>query len=355
MWPIYTSPLLAGYFFAATLSLLVSGVVIAAEPLAKVEPLAATASSNPTVPAPLASEESTVLLTEQQRLERELLLMVAALDEQSYQGTLTYEFGGPLETLVFEHLVSTSGTQERIRHLSGYQRFFSRHLPHEHCSNAAMRLFAQQGQNPLGHLENYYAFRALGQNRFADRRVNMVQILPKDQYRFGFTLGIDSETHLPLMVALMGPRGEMLERFQFIQMAAVAPSNDSSAASMAGAQALAYADSNCEQPLLESGWQPQWLPDGFVLASIDDSAHKTVMSYTDGLASLSIFVVPITEASGAVGVVQRGATVVAMLLAAQNQKSYKVSVVGEVPAGVARRVASSVIYVNDKAEVVTHE
>ena len=330
------SPLLAGYFFAATFfSLFASNA------------LAATEASEPM--------QDTVLLTEQQRLERELLLMVRALDEQSYHGTLTYEFGGPLETLAFEHLVGASGTHERIRHLSGYYRFFSRHLPNDYCSNAAMRLFAQKGQNSLEHLEHYYAFRALGQSRFADRRVNMVQILPKDEYRFGFTLGIDSETHLPLMVALMGARGEMLERFQFIQMAVAAAQEDSDTSAVAGAQNVPYLAANCEQPITDAGWQPQWLPDGFVMASTQRDEHKTVISYTDGLASLSVFVVPIAEASGAVGVVQRGATVVAMLLAAQNQKSYKVSVVGEVPAGVARRVASSVVYVSHQNEAVPHE
>jgi sigma-E factor negative regulatory protein RseB len=343
------SPLLAGYFFVVTLAFLPCFASAA------VEPEAATPEATTAMPA--ASTESTVLLTEQQRLERELLLMVAALDEQSYQGTLTYEFGGPLETLAFEHLVGASGTQERIRHLSGYHRFFSRHLPNNYCGNAAMRLFASQEQNPLGHLESYYAFRALGQSRFADRRVNMVQILPKDDYRFGYTLGIDTETHLPLMVALMGPRGEMLERFQFIQMAVAngISSADGEASSVTGAQALPYETTNCEPPAVLLGWQPQWLPDGFVLASVQHDEHKTVMSYTDGLASLSVFVVPIAEASGAVGVVQRGATVVAMLLAAQNQKSYKVSVVGEVPAGVARRVASSVVYASDQVEAAAHE
>ena len=84
--------------------------------------------------------------------EQQLLAMAHALEEQSYQGTLTYEFGGPLETLAFERLVQEQGTQERIRHLSGRPRDFSRSLPSDYCGNAAMRLFAEEGNTPFERL-----------------------------------------------------------------------------------------------------------------------------------------------------------------------------------------------------------
>ncbi|WP_156317002.1 MucB/RseB C-terminal domain-containing protein [Marinagarivorans algicola] len=274
----------------------------------------------------------------------QLMLMAAAIENQSYQGTLTYEFGGPLETLAFEHLVSQQGTEERIRHLSGEPRNFSRSLPQNHCGNAAARLFMPAGGTPLQSLSRYYRFSMIGQNRIADRSVNVIQIQPIHEDRYGFTLGVDQASHLPLMLTITGRRGQVLERFQFVELNLTKPDFDAPS-TVRTAQKLPFTQARCQAPLTLKGWQPSWLPAGFVVASTHAQANgHTVMSFTDGLASLSIFVAPIAQVTGAVGVVKRGATVAAMTMAAAGQQSFKVSVVGEVPPAVARRVASSVVY-----------
>ena len=274
--------------------------------------------------------------------EQQLLAMANALDQQSYQGTLTYEFGGPLETLAFEHLVQEQGTQERIRHLSGRPRDFSRKLPSNYCGNAAMRLFSEVGDTPFQRLGLHYNFQSAGENRVADRTVDIVKITPKDTHRYGFTLGIDRESHLPLMLTLTGERGQVLERFQFVQLT-LGPVEQPTSVSDAS-QRLAFTKEACSTPKAWDGWKPQWLPAGFVPARVDATDEQAVMSFTDGLASISIFVSPIEDVSGAVGVVQRGATVAAMTMVALNQRSFKVSVVGEIPPAIARKVAASVAY-----------
>lgn len=272
-----------------------------------------------------------------------LVQMAAALDQQSYGGTFTYEFGGPLETLVFERRVREQGTRERIRHLSGVTRDFSRQLPKNYCGNAASRLFLAEEASALDKLGEHYAFRYLGSNRIADRHVNLVQVLPKDGARYGFTLGIDKQTHLPLMVTLTGTRGQVLERFQFVQLALGPVLDEQVLASPS--QRLPFTQTSCELPQKISGWQPAWLPEGFVAARVIERESQTIISYTDGLASLSVFVMPIRQATGAVGLVQRGATVAAMTMAARGQESFKVSVVGEVPPPIARKVAASVRFI----------
>lgn len=283
--------------------------------------------------AELDSTDPTVLLVQ----------MAEALDHQSYGGTFTYEFGGPLETLVFERLVREQGTRERIRHLSGVARDFSRQLPKNYCGNAASRLFLAEEASALDKLGEHYAFRYLGSNRIADRHVNLVQVLPNDGARYGFTLGIDKQTHLPLMVTLTGTRGQVLERFQFVQLALGPVLDEQVLASPS--QKLPFTQASCELPQPITGWLPAWLPEGFVAARIIERDGQSIISYTDGLASLSVFVVPIRQATGAVGLVQRGATVAAMTMAARGQESFKVSVVGEVPPPIARKVAASVRFV----------
>lgn len=272
-----------------------------------------------------------------------LVKMADALDNQSYGGTFTYEFGGPLETLVFERLVREQGTRERIRHLSGSPRDFSRVLPIGYCANAANRLFLSEQTNTLDALSEHYAYRYLGSNRIADRQVKLVQVLPKDGARYGFTLGIDQQTHLPLMVTVTGTRGEVLERFQFVQLSLGPVLDEQTLASPS--QKLPFTQTRCDQPIDANGWQPTWVPEGFVVARVIERDGQTIIGYTDGLASLSVFVMPMEQATGAVGLVQRGATVAAMTMAARDQASFKVAVVGEVPPPIARKVAASVRFV----------
>lgn len=306
-------------------------------------PLSAnSATALPSEVAQPSANETALNQGEVNSAEQQLLLMAHALDQQSYRGTLTYEFGGPLETLAFERIVREQGTQERIRHLSGRPRDFSRHLPSDYCGNAAMRLFNVEGDAPLDRLGAYYSFEWVGQNRVADRAVNIIQISPKDDHRYGYTVGVDQQTHLPLMLTLTGERGQVLERFQFIELALGPVAQTTSVGD--ASQHLAFNSEACASPESWTGWQPQWLPRGFVPARVEVNDQHAVMSFTDGLASMSIFVSPIEHVSGAVGIVQRGATVAAMTMVASKQHSYKVSVVGEVPAEIARRVASSVAF-----------
>ena len=234
---------------------------------------------------------------------RELMLMSAAIENKSYQGTLTYEFGGPLETLAFERLMGDSGTQESIRHLSGQPRNFSRLLPQNYCNNAATRLFMQAGSAPLEHLSRYYQFSVIGQNRIADRLVNLIQIQPINDDRYGFTLGIDQVSHLPLMLTVTGYRGQVLERFQFVNFH-LGKLNGQTHEQIYAAQKLPFTQARCKTPQGLGGWLPSWLPAGFVVASANTQEDGTaVLSFTDGLASVSIFITPIAKATGAVGVV----------------------------------------------------
>lgn len=190
----------------------------------------------------------------------QLILMAAAIDNKSYKGTLTYEFGGPLEALMFERRFVGSGTQEHIRHLSGKPRHFSRMLPQQHCSNAAMRLFMQAGSAPLQYLSRFYRFNTLGVKRIADRAANIIHVQPVRDDRYSFTLGIDQGSHLPLMLAISDNRGHVLERFQFVEF------DLNNAKVFEGFQAakavhkLPFVQADCETPQVLNGWQPSWLP-----------------------------------------------------------------------------------------------
>ena len=74
-----------------------------------------------------------------------------------------------------------------------------------------------------------------------------------------------------------------------------------------------------------------------------------VVLYTDGLAAFSVFVLPQSSGEGAQGRAQRGATVAYMKQVEFNGNPYTVTVVGEIPARTAQRVAASIFVPAPKA------
>jgi sigma-E factor negative regulatory protein RseB len=103
-----------------------------------------------------------------------------------------------------------------------------------------------------------------------------------------------------------------------------------------------------------SRWQPAWVPPGFVLANYTFSeADGHMETYTDGLASFSVFAKPLYAGDDNTGLpqvsttVKKGATVVLMRLLAQEPEAVQVSVLGEIPSDTAARVIASVAAVKD--------
>lgn len=85
------------------------------------------------------------------------------------------------------------------------------------------------------------------------------------------------------------------------------------------------------------------MPSGFMSAGVNRSESVgDMMMFTDGLSSFSVFVRPSVDGVAAQGQAQRGATVAFMQQYRFGQDIYTVSVVGEIPARTAQRIASSI-------------
>jgi len=264
--------------------------------------------------------------------------MSQALREQSYQGLFTYEHGGSLETLKLLHQVSDGVEVSSLERLNGPAHRYSPSARKTDClspSDRRLRGLLPDVSGVLADLAAHYHFYIREDQRVAGREATVLQIVPRDEYRFGHTFTIDKATSLPLGAMIFTPNKTVLERLQFVDLSLLAE-----------AEPLAVAPSAflCRsESVPEELWAVGWMPSGFMSAGVNRSESVgDMMMFTDGLSSFSVFIRPSVDGVAAQGQAQRGATVAFMQQYRFGQAMYTVSVVGEVPVRTAQRIANSV-------------
>lgn len=281
---------------------------------------------------------------------------VTALHGQNYKGRFTYEFGNVLETLEVVHLVKDGIEHERILHLSGSKREFLRASSHDCLTVGSLLLLNPSWMTQqAGQLSDFYSFRIGAQERVAGRLATLVQIIPRDEFRYGYTIAFDEQSGLPLL-SLLGSGQNTLERFQFVELTigeGVIPSDleprEGLYQTIAGERSENCMQQNRPEQLSSAlkpdSWRVNWLPDGFVLSSVDHSGQfENVMTYTDGLAAFTVFVSEITPFGQQIdnGAARRGATLALISSAQFGNTAKNIAIVGEVPLATAKRVLSSI-------------
>jgi sigma-E factor negative regulatory protein RseB len=283
--------------------------------------------------------------------------MSRALRELSYQGLVTYEHGGALESLKLTHLVRDGMEYARLDRLNGpEQPRLQRGLPTA-CMPVADQLLRGL-LNPFGeesrNLEQSYHFYMQGYERIAGRQAEVIQIVPRDQYRHGYNLAIDELTALPLRAMIVSHDKRVLERFQFVDLqteAELAQSTEQQEPSGTGTAeegAVAQDELPCpavasSAPAAAGNWQVGWMPSGFVLSSVQQAGLLgEVLMYTDGLSAFSVFVSKPQQQGFDFGRAQLGATVAYIHPVKVANQPFVITVVGEIPTKTAMRIASSV-------------
>jgi sigma-E factor negative regulatory protein RseB len=272
--------------------------------------------------------------------------------ELSYRGVLTYERGDHLESLRITHGLVDGEEYERLEHLDGARREIIRRGQQLTCIHPGQRLIRlfqkrQLVRSGLEGLDAHYRLKLDGESRVAGRSAMMISVEPRDEYRFGYRLALDHDTGLLLRSELIGVDGQVLERFQFADVeigVALRPEWISKPPADAAPQALA-ASAAVGAATGEEGlaWRPRWLPPGFTLLLAPRQPDEDVLTYSDGLAVLSVFLEPQpTPLPASEGRAHHGATNAYTKSLQGKDKIYTITAVGEVPQVTAAKVAASV-------------
>ena len=281
-----------------------------------------------------------------------------ALEELNYQGTFVHLLGGTAETLHITHRNADGRSGERILALDGVGREIIRQenevrsiLP----DRRVVLLEARKELSPLvtalpnytAELESHYELTLHSTARVANRAAQVLEIKPRDEFRYGYMLWLDQETAMPLRSQLVDDKGEIVEQILFteIDLAAVIPAEALHATiDTTGFTTLRAPES---ATLTEDiPWRAATVPGGFKLSvatqsPIAGSEYPVEhLVYSDGLATVSVFIEdPKTKTEVREGFSNLGSSNAFSL----TLRGRKVTAIGEVPRQTVRTIATSLV------------
>ncbi len=284
--------------------------------------------------------------------------MTRAVEELNYRGTFVHVLGGTAETLQIVHRNEDGKTGERILALDGAGSEFVRQGDRAQAifpDRRIVLLETRSDSSPLvsalpsnaTEFSPHYDL-ALGDGaRVAERAVQVLEIRPRDEFRYGYRLWLDQETAMPLKSQLVGERGEVVEQIVFTEIEITADIPASELEPTIDTTGFTTLRAPASAPLAaEVPWRAMDAPDGFELSVATQSSIAGSdtpvghLVYSDGLATVSVFI----EASAAQADMPDGFSTAGSTNAySQTFGDRKVTAIGEVPRRTVRRIASSLV------------
>lgn len=309
--------------------------------------------------------------------------MSTAVADLSYSGTFVYRNAERMDSLRIVRRKNEDGVRERLLSLTGLPTEVLRNERKVICILPKTRPMAQpevvrRAARPRnfqldtlalsepGVREHYSLQVGKSGSRVAGRPTVDIEIVPTDEYRYGYMLSLDRETSFPLKSRLVASDGEVLEEIQYTDVDFDAEITDEMlrpehmgpiAVIDSGEDPVDAANNGASAESGATRWSAGWLPPGFHLtehftgAGQDTAAAGTGtggqapdsprhhLVYSDGVVSVSVFIEPLGEpadalegpsimgATHAYGAVRHGVQVIS---------------VGRVPATTVARIAAHI-------------
>ena len=287
--------------------------------------------------------------------------MSDAMRNLNYRGNFVYMHENQLESMQISHTRDAMGEKERLVSLNGEAREVIRDNQNLTCIWPSSRkvvvdLSRKNSFSPIfipediARLEKFYDMQLIGRDRIAGMETVIVHIDPKDQYRYGMKFWINTRNGLMMKSSLIDEHDREIEQVMFTSLELldddeildldVMPPIDENYTLV-----RYHRGDNAATAAATSAWQLDEAPGGFWRESvlqrrIPNSDHVVEqMVYTDGLASLSVFIELQTneahQGSSSMGAVNAFIRIL---------NDHSVTAIGEVPAVTVRKVAESISY-----------
>ena len=281
--------------------------------------------------------------------------MGTAVQTTSYEGTVIRIQDGKAEALKVVHTVSDGVIREKVVAQEGNGIEIIRNGNEVHCIlpdrqsvlveewDDQSTLFSTLPSSEV-RFGSEYDVSIVRKERVAGRQTILVAIRPHDGYRYGHRIWLDTETAFPLQTQLISEDGTALEQVKFADISLNKTID-------ASALAPSYSTENFRwltQPSrhvsheLETEWASTDMPQGFQTVSSHgekmpgSDAVVTHIMYSDGLASVSVFIAPrdsaVSEGPSRVG----GSNSYSVVI-----DGHRVTAVGEVPAMTVEQIATT--------------
>jgi len=297
--------------------------------------------------------------------EEWLQRMADAVEFLNYEGSLVYLSPGRAETFRVFHRVERNKVTERLVALDGAGAEIIRNdavviciFPESQSVVVEARDAAAKQSNPLqsrlpaysSSLADSYQLGVMNTERVLGRAAAVVNIAPRDEYRYGYRLWLDAETAMPLKTQLLPVDGSMpIEEIRFTEISM--PATVAMASVQTGLDTAGYSWMlQNKKPGLQQGdsrlgaWRAESPPAGFelILNALEvtegSSAPRTHLVYSDGLATVSVFVdMGVAASEQAQGLAMMGAANAYSVM----RDGLLVTAIGEVPPRTVEQFADS--------------
>ena len=260
--------------------------------------------------------------------------MAAAAQKLNYTGTFTYQSGGGSETSRITHLVDAGGEQEKLEVLDGSPREVLRSNDEVKCflpedkiviveKREQYKAFPALLPATVSSLGEHYQIRKGDISRVAGLESQLIVLEPKDTLRYGHHLWADINSGLILKARTVNERNETIEQFAFTQLQINSPIDRETLKTRYATEGKAWRIHNARASQSLSaggGWLFKTQLPGFKKssgmkrqASTGSGTDTTHFVFTDGLASISVFIEPLadqkaestTYSAGAINVYKR--------------------------------------------------
>lgn len=272
------------------------------------------ATSSPTI-SPQAQSRS---------LNDWLMRMHQASSNRSYVGTFVVSAGASMSSAKIWHVCEGAQQIERVETLTGAPRSIFRHndsvitfMPDHKAVRSEKReslgLFPQPFQSADNRIADFYKFWQEGTERVAGVDADIINLIPKDRLRFGYRVWSERKNGLVVKLQTLDSDGIVVEQAAFSELQLDAPVNLGQLVEMMG-KTQGY---RIDKPVLvkttasAEGWVLKTPVPGFSPAScfrrpglVAAGSDKPAVAegplqwvFSDGLASVSIFVEPLDQHS----------------------------------------------------------
>jgi sigma-E factor negative regulatory protein RseB len=292
-----------------------------------------------------------------------------AAQNEDYEGTFVFQRGGTIQSSRIVHVGLRRGDEyERLESLDGRPRTMLRHnddvytfIPERKVCVVDQRQSkitfpALVGADSSAVLDVYEP-KLLGVERVAGYDSQVIELDPKDHFRFAYRLWADRSTGLLLRAQTLDPNGHVLEQIAFSQIEiGVESDHNSIASSIHNLAGWHVVHGSTEAVNMQAqGWsikpgiagfkQIRQLRRPMALHGPDSSPVEVDQAvFSDGLSAISVFVEPGNNEVRREGAGSSGATHILV----KHMGDFWITLLGEVPLDTLQEFASAIKYQNPK-------
>ncbi|MGH6624256.1 MAG: MucB/RseB C-terminal domain-containing protein [Burkholderiaceae bacterium] len=278
----------------------------------------------------------------------------------NYSGTIVYQADGAMNTSRITHLYDGTHSRERVQTLDGKPREFirlrtesndevqclipeTRRIVVEH--RAIEDPFPGLTGAPVELILQHYALKVAGLDRVAGVECQQLVLEPKDAMRYGYRLCVDPVSGLLLRAQTVGDGREVLEQIAFAEIRIGERIERSRLKPAWSTEGWTVERSEYRRAdLAQQGWVVP-VPSGFIktkeVIRRMGSAEAMQVVFSDGLATVSVFIEPAADSKALLDQVQTMGPTSAV---ARRVGNSLVTVIGEMPPTAVRSVVASVEY-----------